>query len=89
VDSTPLHQTTHSGHHFLLLCEATIHHSRLFCKMPKRIMIHFFGSIYAHGGDDDVDDDNDVPHRTPIEPQNRYVGVHDDCSNNVLDVGHV
>jgi hypothetical protein len=46
------------------------------------------GSIYA-SGDDDVDDDEDVPPRTPIELQNRYVGAHGDINTTTLDVGVV
>jgi hypothetical protein len=43
------------------------------------------GLIYDHG-DDGVDDDGDVPPRTPIELRNGYDGVPDDCNNTIFDV---
>jgi hypothetical protein len=39
-DLTPLHRQHVVEHPFLLLCEATIHHLRLFWKTPKRTMIN-------------------------------------------------
>jgi hypothetical protein len=86
-DTTPLRRTTPSGTPF---SPPRLGNDTSLVAILKNVEENnesfTSGSVYHHG-DDDVDDDEDVALRNPIELRIRYVGAPGDSHNNTLDIG--